>query len=239
MADIVDENIKVLYRLLQGRLDDVDALNQQLSIVQKMTDEGSEVLLLDLLINRRIFREEPLAYLDGIIFQSLRYSSNQYIVNKLNSYFSDGLIHLKPSLKIDYQPLQDLLILQDFKQANKLMHTYLCQLAGLDANQRTWLYFTDISVLPVEDLRTLDMLWCVYSHGKFGFSVQRKIWLSNDCNWEKLWYKIGWKNNGIPCRYPDDFIWTLDAPRGHLPLFNQLRGVRVLSALFNHVIWVS
>ena len=77
----------------------------------------------------------------------------------------------------------------------------------------------------------------MYSRGKFGFSIQRKIWLTHQCKWNLFWQTIGWTKQDIPCRYPTEFIWTIDAPKGHLPLFNQLRGVQVLSALFNHIVW--
>lgn len=239
MVDIVDENINVLYKLLQKQSDGFDTSNQQSQIVQKMISQGSENLLLDLLVNRRILKKEQPAYLDGIIFEALGKSTNQYTINKLNGYFCDGLIDLNSFLKLDYQPLQELLMNQNFKEADKLTQIQLCQLAGLDVNQRKWLYFTDISNVPADDLFTVDMLWRLYSRGKFGFSVQRKIWLSNNCNWEKLWNGIGWKKEGMHCRYPDDFMWTIEAPKGHLPLFNQLRGVQVLSAVFNHIAWTS
>nr|YP_010952330.1 conserved hypothetical plastid protein [Gloiopeltis furcata]WMP13999.1 conserved hypothetical plastid protein [Gloiopeltis furcata] len=141
---------------------------------------------------------------------------------------------------MDYKPLQKLLISKHYRQADRLTQIYLCQLAGLDEDsKRNWLYFTDIQSLPSEDLATIDMLWRLYSRNKFGFSRQRKIWLSNNCNWEKLWSRIGWKNEGVACRYPDEFMWSIDAPQGHLPLFNQLRGVQVLSALFDHTVWNS
>ncbi|MEO8890989.1 MAG: GUN4 domain-containing protein, partial [Coleofasciculaceae cyanobacterium] len=35
------------------------------------------------------------------------------------------------------------------------------------------------------------------------------------------------------------FIWDLSAPRGHLPLSNQLRGVRPFAALMGHRAWVK
>ena len=35
-------------------------------------------------------------------------------------------------------------------------------------------------------------------------------------------------------RYPGSFTWSLEAPEGHLPLVNQLRGVRLMDALLSH-----
>nr|QJH88206.1 Ycf53 [Pterocladia lucida] len=222
---------------MQLESNDFDSNNRQLELIEQIVKQDSEDLLLDVLIDRCILKKKLPTSLDGIIFEILRKSSNQNTINKLNSYFCDGLVELQSYLKLDFQPLQKLLISQNFKEADALTQVQLCQLAGLDSSDRKWLYFTDIAILPLEDLCTLDILWSIYSRGKFGLSVQRKIWLSNNCDWEKLWNKIGWENNGIPLRYPHDFTWSINAPRGHLPLFNQLRGVRVLSALFNHTMW--
>jgi GUN4-like len=49
--------------------------------------------------------------------------------------------------------------------------------------------------------------------------------------------KIGWKKDGSFTRYPNEFIWSLDAPRGHLPLSNQLRGNKTMQAIFSHPAW--
>nr|YP_009564893.1 hypothetical protein [Gelidium coulteri]YP_009565293.1 hypothetical protein [Gelidium sinicola]QBA96244.1 hypothetical protein [Gelidium coulteri]QBA96644.1 hypothetical protein [Gelidium sinicola] len=238
MTDIIEKNQRILNKLVNIKSRGFNSFNEQLKLINQIIDDGSEDLLVDLLIKKCIFNKESPDYLDGIIFEILRKLDNQSVLNKLDSYFQDGLIEFQSSLRIDYQPLQDMLMLQSFKEADKLTQSYLCKLAGLnDFSERNWLYFTDIFMLPSEDLSTIDMLWRLYSRGKFGFSIQRKIWLSNENNWEIFWNKIQWKDSGIPRRYPDDFIWNINAPEGHLPLFNQLRGVQVLSALFNHPAW--
>lgn len=139
---------------------------------------------------------------------------------------------------IDYQPLQQLLAEQQFQEADRLTLQKLCELAGPAAVRRKWLYFTEVDTLPVEDLRTINQLWLDHSQNKFGFSVQRQLWLSVGQNWDTLWPKIGWKQDKKWTRYPDEFIWDLSAPRGHLPLSNQLRGVQVINALLNHPAWL-
>nr|YP_010196485.1 hypothetical protein LK223_pgp188 [Gracilaria cervicornis]UAD83882.1 hypothetical protein [Gracilaria cervicornis] len=213
---------------------------QQIKMIKQIIQSGKigQEALLNFLVNRCIIQKKNVEVLDGLIFEFLYFDSVDDIKKRLNSYFSFGLIDLTSSLRLNYQPLQDLLINQKFQQADKLTQSYLCSLANLDREyNRNWLYFTDIFSFPKEDLYILDKLWRVYSRNKFGFSIQRKIWLSIDCNWDKLWVQIGWNKNGIPSRYPHEFIWNIDAPDGHLPLFNQLRGVQVISALFNHSVW--
>jgi hypothetical protein len=45
---------------------------------------------------------------------------------------------------------------------------------------------------------------------------------------------LGWKDGGLWTRYPGSFQWSIDAPEGHMPLVNQLRGVRLMDALLRH-----
>lgn len=219
----------------------INSLKQQMELVDNILREGitGEEALLNFLV-KRLKREklEP-SYLDGFIFQTLKKSDLVVIQQPLNFNFSSGIIEFNSELTLEYGYLQELLIAQNFQEADKVTQSYLCNLAGLtfqDSKKRNWLYFTDIIKIPVNDLNIIDLLWRIYSGGKFGFSVQKKIWYSYNFNWEKFWHKIGWKKAGIACRYPSEFIWTLNAPDGHLPLFNQLRGVQSLNALFNRIV---
>ncbi len=155
----------------------------------------------------------------------------------LQTHFPEGVVPLISEIGIDYAPLQKLLAKQDFFNADKLTLQKLCELAGTAAVQRKWVYFTEVKSFPVADLQTINQLWVAHSEGKFGFSVQRELWLSLGKNWEKLWAKIHWKEGNLWTRYPNGFTWSMEAPLGHLPLSNQLRGVRVIEALLEHPAW--
>ena len=176
-------------------------------------------------------------WIDGKVYQLLAQSNSLDAREFLLANFPYGLVPLKSEADIDYTELQKLLIAQDFQAADRLTLGLLCQLAGASAMQRKWLYFTEVDNFPLLDLQTIDTLWLVFSEGKFGFSVQRQIWLSVGKNWEKLWVEIGWKDGNNWTRYPNEFTWDLTAPKGHLPLSNQLRGVRAISALLSHTAW--
>ena len=140
---------------------------------------------------------------------------------------------------IDYTLLQQLLAEQNFQAADQLTLQKLCELAGTAAIERKWLYFTEVQQFPATDLQTINDLWLTHSEGKFGFSVQREIWLGVGKNWDKFWSKIGWKTGNQWTRYPHEFTWDLSAPKGHLPLSNQLRGVRVIASLLAHPAWTQ
>nr|QOS04494.1 hypothetical protein [Sarcopeltis skottsbergii] len=231
-------NFRIANKII--KLQNSVSIKQQLQLVKQIsiTYVRGEEELLDLLVQRRIIQKLDFSSLDSILFEVLSKSTSEKIQYSLCNYFSNGIVQLKSSLNVDYQPLQNLLMVYDYKEADKLTQLQLCKLAGLDrSSTRNWLYFTDVALLPSDDLFTIDLLWRMYSRDKFGFSRQRNIWLKNSADWEKLWLQIGWTDKGIARRYPDEFIWDINAPHGHLPLFNQLRGVQVISALFSHVVW--
>lgn len=173
----------------------------------------------------------------GKAYQTLLNANSAAATEFLQTHFPTGIVPLRSEAGIDYAPLQVLLARQDFLQADKLTLEKLCELAGGSAVQRKWLYFTEVDQFAIADLQTINALWLAHSEGKFGFSVQREIWLGVGKNWDKLWSKIGWKDGNNWTRYPQAFTWDLTAPRGHLPLSNQLRGVRVIAALLAHPAW--
>nr|QCI04217.1 hypothetical protein [Anotrichium furcellatum] len=235
-------NIKSIYDEINQTIhEDTCNISQDTEKLLKQYLENGEkgcLVLLNLLILRRNIYKNKINVLDGIIFNYLQDSKIESIVTKLNNTFPEGIVPLKTSLQLNYAPLQKLLTEKKFQDADKLTQKYLCQLAGLNNNnKRKWLYFTDVSFIPSDDLFIIDLLWRIYSKGKFGFSVQRKIWMINNYKWDKLWNQIGWLKSGNMRRYPHEFIWTINAPKGHLPLFNQLRGNQVLFSLFEHIVW--
>ena len=173
----------------------------------------------------------------GAVYQALYHSEFPAARDYLDRELPTGIVPLQSSAGIDYTTLQKLLAQQEFQAADKLTTEKLCELAGAGAIGRKWIYFTEVEELPSIDLHTIDALWMLHSEGKFGFSIQREMWLGMSKSWDKLWVKIGWKNGNNWTRYPGSFTWDLTAPRGHLPLSNQLRGVRVISALLSHPAW--
>ena len=135
---------------------------------------------------------------------------------------------------INYKDLQLKLLEQNFEEADRLTSSYLRKLAGKLAEKRGYVFYSEVNNMSGTDLQTIDRLWCIYSNGKFGFSIQAKILNSVEKKYEFLWPKIGWKNDGYWTRYPSSFIWSLDAPAGHMPLINQLRGVRLMDSILRH-----
>lgn len=213
-----------------------ESTRNQLQVVEQLAQAGEAGLntLMDFLRERQ---SHSTGLIEGAVYQVLFAANTPNTQNFLQIHFPYGVVPLRSEQNIDYAPLQQLLAKQDFEAADRLTLEKLCELAGSQAVQRKWLYFTEVAKFPATDLHTLDRLWFVHSEGRFGYSVQREIWLGLGRDWEKLWEKIGWKSGNNWTRYPQEFTWNLTAPKGHLPLSNQLRGVRVINSLLSHPAW--
>ena len=170
----------------------------------------------------------------GCLIQLLAASSNGARREALLQRYPDGWLTTTSSAAIDYGPLQRHLILQEYEEADRLTSTLLRRLAGPDAEKRGYVYYSEVAVMPAVDLETIDRLWVCFSRGRFGFSVQGRLLEACGGQWERLWPRLGWKQDGIWTRYPGSFTWSLEAPEGHMPLINQLRGVRLMDALLSH-----
>ena len=207
----------------------------KLPLIEKIVAEGEEgsQFLREYLDSNK----EKINPVIGTIFLNLKNSDSQENSNFVEKSYPHGIVNLESEKNIDYQELQRLLIEQKFQEADALTRVKLCELAGETAVARKWVYFTEIEKFPVADLVTIDLLWQVYSQGKFGYTIQRQMWLSLGKNYTQLWTKLKWKTGNKWTKYPQGFIWDLTAPMGHLPLSNQLRGVRVIDALFAHPAW--
>jgi hypothetical protein len=233
------------FMTLSGNASDIDSLRTQLigaseKVQQQLipqlagSGDGGFDILMEFLYQRR---ENPGNSVDGKVYQLLFNSDSDKAKEFLQKHFPEGVIPLKSELNIDYKELQQLLARQDFQAADRMTIQKMCEVAGASSVQRKWLYFTEVDNFPITDLQTINQLWLVHSEGKFGFSVQREIWLAQGKKWDNLWTKIGWKDGNNWTRYPNGFTWDLTAPRGHLPLSNQLRGVRVIASLMAHPAW--
>ncbi len=209
---------------------------KQLQLIPELASTGGAglIVLMEFLKEQQ---STPTNLVAGLAYQALYKANTSNTKEFLHSYFPTGIVPLRSEVGIDYTTLQQRLVEQDFLSADRLTLEKLCELAGPAAVQRKWLYFSEVENFPIADLQTIDALWFIHSQGKFGFSVQRELWLSVSKDWEKLWYKIGWKTGNNWTRYPHEFTWELSAPRGHLPLSNQLRGVRVIASLLSHPAW--
>ena len=170
----------------------------------------------------------------GALLQWLQAADAEGLRDSVLGRHPDGWLAVTSAARIDYAPLQGHLLRQDFEQADRITSEILRRLAGEEAVRRGYVFYSEVAAMPGVDLESLDRLWLVYSRGRFGFSVHGLLLRACGGQWERLWPRLGWKQDGRWTRYPGSFTWSLQAPEGHMPLVNQLRGVRLMDALLTH-----
>ncbi|MGB3519036.1 MAG: GUN4 domain-containing protein [Elainellaceae cyanobacterium] len=116
-----------------------------------------------------------------------------------------------PSIPLESEKGMDYIRLRDLLKAGKwneaLLETFDL-LEHLRADKTDWCWFSseDISQFSCIDLRTIDNLWVSYSDGRFGFSIQTRIFLECGGNFkypfcknkdaiEKFGDLVGWRIN--------------------------------------------
>ena len=167
---------------------------------------------------------------NGWILQVLKMHKPEFFENsKYNNWFLTFT-----EREVNFDQLQLKLLEQQFEEADRLTSSILRRLAGKVAEKRGYVFYSEVKNMSGKDLETIDRLWKIYSQGKFGFSIQAKLLNSVGKRYDLLWPRIGWKKDGIWTRYPSAFSWSLEAPDGHMPLVNQLRGVRLMDSLLRH-----
>ncbi|BAB76648.1 protein kinase domain-containing protein [Anabaena sp. FACHB-709] len=132
-------------------------------------------------------------------------------------------VQLKSSVGMDYRQLRDLLAVGKWKEADA--ETARVMLAAMKREKEGWLREEDTWFFPCEDLRTIDQLWVKYSNGRFGFSVQKRIYQSlggkrsyDEEIWRAFGDKVGWRKGG-EWLYYKDITFDITAPEAHLPCY--------------------
>jgi hypothetical protein len=131
---------------------------------------------------------------------------------------------------IDYTHLRDLLQAQKWQQADHETLATMLKATGPEAEEELYLRLDhEITQFPCQDLCTIDQLWVNFSGGKFGFSVQRQLWVEVGgqldfgadvaaaiAAYGHMSDRNGWRVNG---RYitAANLTFDLSAPVGHLP----------------------
>jgi len=132
-------------------------------------------------------------------------------------------VKLKSDTGINYKKLRNLLTVKRWKEADEETENKILELLNTD-------YWFDVSSeslkqLPFTDIETIDRLWLNYSNGRYGFSVQKRIYESFGSlkefkreEWDKFGKVVGWKEDNKWLRR-SNLSFTLDSPEGHLPFW--------------------
>ncbi|MEG3971849.1 GUN4 domain-containing protein [Microcoleus sp. T2B6] len=131
-------------------------------------------------------------------------------------------VNLESEKGIDYSHLARLLAAKNWRGADE--ETSVKMLEVMQQNSRGYLSEEDIRKFPAKDLQTIDQLWVRHSHRRFGFSVQKGLWLKlggkpgvyDATVWEKFGDRVGWRVNSQWVYY-SELNFTSKAKPGHLP----------------------
>jgi hypothetical protein len=130
------------------------------------------------------------------------------------------------STPVIFQKLEALLKAGKWRDAD--LETWNLMLKLTKREQDGWLRVEDVKNFPRQELRKMDQLWVKYSNGKFGFSVQKQIWLElggkldGKADWDTFEFlgdHVGWRNPEWEVDSYDSYTFSTNALSGHLPGF--------------------
>ena len=133
--------------------------------------------------------------------------------------------------EITYSDLEKPLKQQKWREADMLTANLMLQAGDLDNSE--WLDSNEISNFSCLEINKINLLWRDYSKGKFGFDIQKEIYLKtgnilgeyNEKAYKEFGRQIGWFDNNQWSDYEAIFTFNdIDnVPLGHLPLGRRSR----------------
>ncbi len=126
--------------------------------------------------------------------------------------------------KADFTQLNQYLAEGKWKEADQETANIMLKIMGRESEG--WLTVDNCKNFPRKELKIIDQLWLKYSNDKFGFSVQKQIWLDlggkigeyDYHTYEKFADRIGWRKNNEWLSYSELIYDKNTALQGHLPL---------------------
>ncbi|MGK7940890.1 MAG: GUN4 domain-containing protein [Crocosphaera sp.] len=133
--------------------------------------------------------------------------------------------------EIDYRKLEEFLATANLKEADQETAKLILKITQRE--KAGWLDQHHLEKFPCQELKIINQLWYEGSNGRFGFSVQKKLYESlggkqqhNAQLWREFGEKVGWRKNNNWLSYKE-LNFNLWAPHGHLPMLGmQLWGFR-------------
>ncbi len=137
---------------------------------------------------------------------------------------------------VDYTWLRDLLKAGQWKEADQETLFVMLKACGRKSD---CFDPKSIDYFPCTDLRTIDQLWVKNSEGRFGFSVQKRIWERVAQDYNKFGDSVGWRtyenvvekvNKWLGLKQEtvmrivprwlnyEDLAWDSTTPSGYLPV---------------------
>jgi predicted NACHT family NTPase len=157
------------------------------------------------------------------------YPRSDQVSNELRTLLTDLTAVAQTS---KYQRLEELLKAQQWIEADQ--ETYRLMITAVGKEEGQWFKSEELLNFPCKDLKVIDGLWDKYSQGRFGFSVQKRIYeecgakldgnYPGDEIWEKFGDRVGWREDNNWLSY-SDLNPSLSSPQGIFPCVGGGRGV--------------
>lgn len=138
---------------------------------------------------------------------------------------------------VDYDRLRNLLAIGKWREADEETRSLILCLVCREIEGS--LRARDINKLPSQDLQTIDKLWVKYSGGRFGFSVQKRLWqdvVGSRANpgygtLRRFGERVGWYVKGSWLSWSNLSFSVDSAPIGYLPTTSfMIYGNRLLNS---------
>ena len=203
---------------IQKQLDD---LRIQLSELKQQVDKNSESFNQKSQVHKSQVQKSQVQK-SQIEDNSQEVTQNPDLSQKLSAIESN--LSLVSDI-VRYQPLRDMLSEEKWEEADKETIRLIADIAGHTDLEE--FRPDEVRHFPCVHLQVIDNLWLTYSKGRFGFSIQARIYqeeggniettIEQDSDMIKRWGKrLGWRadNRWRKC---DELDWTLNASPGCHP----------------------
>lgn len=133
---------------------------------------------------------------------------------------------LRHIIDLKYFKLVNDLASHHWREADQETYRLMITKIGKEEGQPFTLH--DLQTFPCNDLLILDRLWVKYSKGKWGFSVQKRMWekcgspTEFNSDWTKFCNSVGWQKQGIGMDDGKPILDPNSSPQGKLPFYGWL-----------------
>ncbi|WP_198012946.1 GUN4 domain-containing protein [Lyngbya sp. PCC 8106] len=168
------------------------------------------------------------------ITKSIFFQDNLSKAEDKKGELEDELVYDKDKVNKLYKDLEYWLKRENWKIADLITGEILLNI--LDRTEPGWFDIELQQQIPCKELKKIDKLWLNYSKKRFGFTVQRQVFLKNNeslegYNQEEIKFKdwttghkqfatdVGWLKDEKWLNY-SELAWNHleEAPKGHLPI---------------------
>lgn len=156
----------------------------------------------------------------------LAYTCWQDTTKRLDPTLEEDLKALQPTVTTSrYQPLEDFLKNGQWREADK--ETYRLMITAVGKEEGEFFSREELLNFPCDELKAIDGLWVKYSQGKFGFSVQKQIYVEcgnpldgeyHEKTWKLFAERVGWRKDGSYLNYSDLKANPSFSPAGEFPI---------------------